>query len=337
VVGVVLVLLLGAGVLVSARFGQLPVSGTQMAGAALDGIGIRTSWANDDIVMSTLQQIRFPRLALSVVVGAGLATGGVIMQAIFGNPLAEPGVVGVSSGAALGAAVAIVTGVTFAGGATIALAAFIAGFGSTLLVYATARANGRTEVVTLLLTGIAVNAFAGAGIALMLFIGDTAAREQVVFWQLGSLNGARWHEALITLALVVPSSVVAIALGRKYDVLSLGERSAAHLGIRVESLRMASIALVAVLTAAAVSFAGIIAFVGLVVPHSIRMLCGPAHRGLLTLSMLAGAVLLVWCDLAARSIVDGADLPIGMLTALIGGPFFFVLIRQARQRAGGWR
>ncbi|MFD1858648.1 iron ABC transporter permease [Aeromicrobium camelliae] len=337
---VVLATLTGAllvGLVVSARVGQLPVSTTDVVGAALARLGITSGWApSDEVVAMTLEQIRFPRVALSALVGAALAVGGAVMQAIFGNPLAEPGVVGVSSGAALGAAAAIASGVSVAGGAGVAAAAFVCGFLATFLVYVTARANGRTEVVTLLLTGIAVNAFAGAGIALVMFVGDTASREQIVFWQLGSLNGARWHEVAVVTAIVVPTTLIALALARRYDLLSLGERSAAHLGVRVEALRVGSIALVALLTAAAVAFAGIISFVGLVVPHSIRMLLGPSHRGLLAASAIAGAALLVWCDLLARTAVAGADLPIGMITALIGGPFFFVLIRQARSRAGGW-
>lgn len=330
-----LVVTLVIGVVVSAAIGQLPVDVTDVLGAALKSVGISTSWyPSDDIVAQTLTQIRFPRLALGIVVGACLAVGGVIMQAIFGNPLAEPGVVGVSSGAALGAAAVIAAGVT-AAGAT-AAAAFVAGFLATLLVYLTARAEGRTEVVTLLLTGIAVNAFAGAGIALTMFLGNTSAREQIVFWQLGSLNGARWHEVAFVTLVAVPSISIAFALARRYDLLSLGERSAAHLGVRVELLRIGSIGIVALVTAAAVSFAGIIAFVGLVVPHAMRMLLGPAHRTLIVASVIAGAALIVWCDLVARTLVPGADLPLGMLTALIGGPFFFVLIRQTRARSGGW-
>ncbi|RLV54725.1 iron ABC transporter permease [Aeromicrobium phragmitis] len=325
------------GLVVSARVGQLPVSTTDVLGATLARLGIASDWMpSDEVIAMTLEQIRFPRVALSALVGAALAVGGAVMQAIFGNPLAEPGVVGVSSGAALGAAAAIVSGISVAGGASVAVAAFVSGFVATVLVYVTARANGRTEVVTLLLTGIAVNAFAGAGIALVMFMGDTASREQIVFWQLGSLNGARWQEVAVVAVIVVPTTLIALALARRYDLLSLGERSASHLGVRVEALRIGSIALVALLTAAAVAFAGIISFVGLVVPHSMRMLLGPSHRGLLVASVIAGAALLVWCDLLARTAVAGADLPIGMITALIGGPFFFVLIRQARSRAGGW-
>nr|WP_269078808.1 iron ABC transporter permease [Demequina globuliformis] len=330
-------LLLVAGMVSSAGVGQLTVSVTEVVGAALQGLGWQTAWAPDsDVTYQALWQIRFPRVAMSLAVGAALAVAGAVMQAIFGNPLAEPGVVGVSAGAALGAALAIVSGGVFAGVLGTAGLAFAGGVGATLLVYFMARAQGRTEVVTLLLTGIAVNAFAGAGLALVIFIGDSAAREQIVFWQLGSLNGSRWNEVAVVVALSIVAGAVAFAFARHYDLLALGERTAGHLGLRVERLRVVSIIVVAVLTGAAVAFAGIIAFVGLVVPHAVRMMVGPAHRMLLAGSLLGGATLMVWADLLARTAVTGAELPIGLLTSLIGGPFFFWLLRRARSKQGGW-
>lgn len=329
--------LLVCGTFVSASVGQLPVSPRDVAGAMLHGIGVDTSWRPDDaIIEQTLLQIRFPRVAMSILVGATLAVAGAVMQAIFGNPLAEPGVVGVSAGAALGAAAAIAFGITAFGGWGVALLAFAGGFVATVLVYATARVGGRTEVVTLLLTGIAVNAFAGAGLALVMFAADTGSREQIVFWQLGSMNGSRWSEVLIVAAAGLPACVAACLLARRYDLLSLGERTAAHLGLKVERLRIGSILLIAVLTGVAVAFAGIISFVGLVVPHLVRMMLGPAHRTLLIASTLGGAALVVWADLLARTMVAGSDLPIGLLTSLIGGPFFFYLVRTTRAKSGGW-
>ncbi len=329
--------LLVVGVLVSAAVGQLPIAITEVIGALGQGIGIDNAWSPDDEVLyQALWQIRFPRVAMSLLVGASLAVAGAVMQAIFGNPLAEPGVVGVSSGAALGAATAIVSGGALAGVLGTASLAFVGGVGATLLVYFMARSNGRTEVVTLLLTGIAVNAFAGAGLAFLLFAGDSSSREQIVFWQLGSLGGSRWDEVVMVAILAAVAITAAMLLARRFDLLSLGERTAGHLGVRVERLRIMSIVLVAVLTGAAVAFAGIIAFVGLVVPHAIRMLLGPSHRMLITASMIGGGLLLVWADLFARTAVTGAELPIGLLTSLIGGPFFFYLLRYARSRQGGW-
>lgn len=333
----VLALVLVIGIVVSAAVGQFPIAVTEVVGSFLQRVGISTAWAPaDELHEQALWQIRLPRVAMAVLVGAALAIAGTVMQAVFGNPLADPGVVGVSAGAALGAAFAIVTGVAVAGVGTIAFFAFLGGMGATILVYVTARANGRTEVVTLLLTGIAVNAFAGAGLALMLFMGDTASREQIVFWQLGSLNGSRWNEVAVVAVFTVLAGAIALTLARRYDLLALGERTASHLGVRVERLRIVSVLLVAILTGAAVAYVGIIAFVGLVVPHAMRMVLGPGHRLLLPASAIGGSALLVFADVAARTLVQGAELPIGLLTSLIGGPFFFYLLIRTRSRQGGW-
>jgi iron complex transport system permease protein len=324
-------------IILSSMVGQLPITPAEIIGSILRAAGIQNSWApTDDIVEATLWIVRFPRIVMGLAVGAALAVAGAVMQAIFGNPLAEPGVVGVSSGAALGASAAIVFGVTALGSWSIALFAFAGGLLATLLVYVVSRANGRTEVVTLLLTGIAINAFAGAGLAFLLFIANTASREQVVFWQLGSLNGSLWSEVLPVAVVTALGLVTALVLAPRYDILALGERNARHLGINVEALRIGSIVLVAMLTGVAVAFCGIIAFVGLVVPHLIRMIIGPAHRPLILASAVGGGALLTFADLIARTIVSGADLPIGMLTSLIGGPFFFFLLYRQRKRSGGW-
>jgi iron complex transport system permease protein len=308
-----------------------------VAGSLLRAIGIDTAWApTDPVVESTLWVVRFPRIVMGLAVGAALAVAGAVMQAIFGNPLAEPGVVGVSSGAALGASAAIALGASVLGGPGVALFAFIGGLLATLLVYAVARAGGRTEVVTLLPTGIAVNAIAQAGIAFVLFVADTASREQIVFWQLGSLGGSRWDQVALVAVVAAVGIALALVLARRYDLLALGERNARHLGVDVERLRLVSIVLVALLTGAAVAFTGIIAFVGLVVPHLIRMIIGPAHRGLILASAVGGGALLVVADLLTRTLVAGAELPIGMLTSLVGGPFFFWLLYRQRRRSGGW-
>ena len=336
VVTITIVLLL-VGVVLSASLGQLPIGASQVIGTVLQAVGIDYGAAPEDrLIQQTLWQIRFPRVMMSMLVGASLAVAGGVMQAIFGNPLAEPGVVGVSSGAALGAATAITFGLSIFGNWTIAVLAFLGGLIATLIVYSTARSQGRTEVVTLLLTGIAVNAFAGAGLALINFAGDTQSREQIVFWQLGSLNGSRWNEVFIVGLVATIATLLALGLSSQYDLLSLGDRTASHLGVKVERLRIFSVVLVALLTGVGVAFVGIIAFVGLVVPHLIRMLIGPGHRWLLLLSVIGGATLLVYADLLARTLIPAADLPIGMLTSLVGGPFFFWLIRRNRRKAGGW-
>jgi len=330
------IVLIGAA-LASSMIGQVAISPAEVIGSVLRAVGVPNDWApRDPIVEATLWVVRFPRVLMAVVAGAALAVAGAVMQAIFGNPLAEPGVVGVSSGAALGAALAIVLDLTVFGGWSTAVLAFAGGFGAVLLVYLVSRSRGRTEVVTLILTGIAVNAFGGAGLAFLLFAADKASREQIVFWQLGSLNGSLASETGIVAVVAVLATALALRLAPRYDLLALGERNAAQLGVHVERLRIVSIVLVALLTGAAVAFCGVIAFVGLIVPHLIRMVNGPRHRPLVTGSALGGAALLVVADLLARTLVWGAELPIGMLTSLIGGPFFFALLLRQRRAAGGW-
>ncbi|GAA0607154.1 iron ABC transporter permease [Kribbella sandramycini] len=332
-----LVVALVALVIVAAGIGQLRIPPAEIVGSILHRLGLdlgpMPAHPQGD---NALWKVRFPRVALAVLVGASLATAGALMQGVFGNPLAEPSVVGVSSGAAVGASLVIVTGVNFLGNWTIAAAAFVTGLGTTLLVHSLSRAGGRTEVVTLVLTGIAVNSLAFTLISFATFIANTSAREQLVFWQLGSLNGATWPAVTAVLPFTVVGVVASIILARRLDLLSLGDRSAAHLGVDVERLRLTVIVVVALLVGAGVAFAGIIGFVGLVVPHLIRMIAGPGHRLLLPASALGGAVLTIVADLLARTLIRNADLPIGMITSLVGAPFFFWLLRRTRIRQGGW-
>ncbi|TQM32829.1 FecCD family ABC transporter permease [Nocardia bhagyanarayanae] len=323
--------------LASAAIGQVPTSPAEVAGSVLHRIGLDLgplpAHPSGDV---TLWEVRFPRVVLAMLVGAALATAGALLQGVFANPLAEPGVIGVSAGAAVGAGTVIVVGGAFVAAWSVAAAAFVAGLFTTLLVYLLARSNGRTEVVTLVLTGVAINAFAGGLIAFLLFVASPAARDQIVFWQLGSLNGANWDSVAVVAPLAALGVFAAIVVAPRLDLLALGESAARHLGVDVERLRRNVIVIVAVLATAGVAFTGIILFVGLIVPHLVRMIVGPGHRVLIPLSAIVGAVVLLAADVAARSLVDNADLPLGMLTSLIGGPFFFWLLRRTRARAGGW-
>lgn len=325
------------GVLWAGASGQFAIAPQDVIGA----IARRVTGAQplDDatrLADATLWTVRFPRVVMALLVGSALAVGGALMQGVFGNPLAEPGIVGVSAGAAAAACIVIVLGLTVLGSWTLVAGAFLGGLVATAVVYATARQGGRTEVVTLVLTGIAVNAVAGAVMALMTFLGTNQTREEIVFWQLGSLNASRWAEVGVAAPVILVCLALTVVVARPLDLLSLGEKPARHLGVDVERLRIGVIVMVAILTSAAVAFTGIIAFVGLVVPHVIRMIAGPGHRILLPASALCGAVLLLYADTIARTAVPYADLPIGLLTSLIGGPFFFYLIRRMRRGAGGW-
>lgn len=326
-----------AAAIIAAGAGQVQIPPSEVLGSILHKMGLDIGPAPAHPQgESALWVVRFPRVVLALFVGAALATAGGLMQGVFGNPLAEPSIVGVSSGAAVGAATAFVVGGALASGWGVAGAAFIAGLLTTFLVYALSRSGGKTEVVTLVLTGVAVNAVASALLALLTFMASTAAREQIVFWQLGSLNGATWNQVAIVAPLSLVGIVVSIMIARKIDLLSLGERAARHLGVNVEQLRIIAVVLVAIMTASGVAFSGIIAFVGLVVPHLVRMIAGPGHRILLPASAVGGAFVLVLADLVARTLVENADLPLGMLTSLVGGPFFFWLLRRTRARQGGW-
>ncbi|MER5500360.1 iron ABC transporter permease [Streptomyces sp. NPDC002561] len=296
-----------------------------LGGAALDRVGESVLW-----------NVRLPRVVLALLVGASLGCAGALMQGVFGNPLAEPGVIGISSGAAVGAVGSIALGLTFLGNWTITVCAFVAGLATVLLVYALSRSGGRTEVVTLILTGIAVNAFAGALIGLFVFFADNAQISQITFWQLGSLAQATWPKVLAVLPCAALGLLVAPFHARKLDLLALGERPARHLGVDVERLRIVLVLVVALLTAAAVAVAGIISFVGLLVPHLLRMANGPGHRFLVPGSALGGALVLVVGDLAARTVAAPAELPLGVLTAFFGSPFFFWLLRRTRRKQGGW-
>ena len=322
-----LVMLLIVGLVASAALGQYNIPLTDVFRGLLHPLGIGPA-PQDKTAMAVLWTIRFPRLALGVVVGAGLATSGAVMQAVFSNPLAEPGIVGVSSGAALGAAVAIVTFPNALAGFGVPAAAFCTGLAAAMLVYVLSRSRGRSQVVALVLTGIAVTAVASALTSVTTYIAPTTARDQIVFWQMGSLAGASWAHVAVVAVIVAFGLVWAALISRQLDTLALGDTAAGHVGIKVGLVRICAITLSALLASAAVAYAGVIGFVGLIVPHLLRLVMGPSNRFLVPGSMLGGAVLITASDLIARNLIPFADLPIGIFTALVGGPTFFILLRH---------
>ncbi|MEM5985350.1 FecCD family ABC transporter permease [Corynebacterium hesseae] len=288
--------------------------------------------SQESLTASVVWNIRLPRLVLGLLVGAALGVAGTLMQAIFANPLAEPSIIGVTSGAGVGAAVAIVFNLTFARTFTAPALAFLSALLVTFIIYQLARHNGRVTVVNLILTGIAINAVCNAIISFMVYLAPTANREAIIFWQMGSFNGSQWKHVWVVLPVVLVGLAVALCLGRQLDILALGERAAAHTGVDVPMLRIVAIVTSAVLTAAAVSFAGLIGFVGLIVPHLLRSIVGPQNHILIPASALGGAVLIGFADVAARTLIPFADLPIGIFTALVGGPTFFVLLRRMMRK-----
>jgi iron complex transport system permease protein len=289
--------------------------------------------ARDKLV---LWSIRIPRIGAAAMIGALLAASGAIMQGLFRNPLADPALVGVSSGGALAAAAAIVItdsqigqSLHFMQHQLLPIAAFVGSLLTTIVLYSIASRAGRTSIAIFLLAGIAIAAIANAGIGLLVFVADDRQLRDITFWMLGSLSGATWPK-LGSLAPVLGLAAIAcVSIARGLDVLVLGEAEAFHSGVDVERLKRISIVLVSAMTGVAVSVCGVVGFVGIVVPHLLRLVIGPAHRLLLPGSMLLGAVLMTGADTLARTIVAPAEMPIGVLTAAIGAPFFlFMLLRQ---------
>jgi len=327
----------------AATIGAAGIPLHRLLAAAGFGAGDPDLIARDRLV---LWSIRLPRIAIASMVGALLAVAGAIMQGLFRNPLADPALVGVSSGGAFAAAFTIVIlDNAIAATTTIVIgdrlgwplpfellpiAAFVGALSTTTALYSIATHESRTSAAIFLLGGLAIAALANAGIGLLVFVADDRQLRDITFWMLGSLSGATWPK-LATLAPVLALALIAcVSIARGLDVLVLGEAEAFHSGVDVERLKRISIVLVSAMTGVAVSVCGVVGFVGIVVPHLLRLVIGPAHRLLLPASILLGAVLMVGADTLARTIVAPADMPIGILTAAIGAPFFLAMLLRQR-------
>lgn len=285
-----------------------------------------------------LFNIRLPRVLLALGLGAVLATTGAVMQGLFRNPLADPSLIGVSSGASVGASIVIVLAssllqfVTPVGLTMVAAGAFLGGFVATLLVYRLATNSTGTSVATMLLAGIAISALAGALNSLLSYFADNDMLRQISLWQMGNLSTANWPRVGLIGAVVVLLTLTLPRDRRALNALLLGESEARHLGIDVQRVKTRLIILTALGVGISVAVAGLVAFVGLVVPHVIRLLIGPDHRWLLPGSAIAGALLMLVADNIARTVVLPAELPTGIITALLGAPFFVALLVQQRVR-----
>ncbi|THD01533.1 heme ABC transporter permease [Panacagrimonas perspica] len=295
----------------------------------------------DATTVAVIRDLRLPRVLLALLVGASLACAGATMQGLFRNPLADPGLVGVASGAAL-AAVATIVGSQFIAlpgpwlPFTTPLAAFGGGLIAAALAERLASSAGYSRSSTLLLAGLAINAIAGAGIGLLTQLAGDAALREAIFWLFGSLSKSGWTELSVAGPLLVAVLILLPRDARALNALLLGESEALHLGVNVEALRRRLTLLIVVAVATCVALTGIIGFVGLIVPHLLRLTLGPDHRLLIPASALGGAALLAFADLASRTMLAPAETPIGILTALIGGPFFLALLIHLRGRAEAW-
>lgn len=288
-----------------------------------------------------VQEIRLPRLLLGVLVGAGLAVAGAAMQGLFRNPLADPGLVGVSTGAALAAVSVLVLGHTLFSQWTAAFgyyalpfAAFLGGLAVTWLIYGIANRNGRTDVGLMLLAGIAINAVAGAITGVLTYYASDEALRGLTFWSMGSIASASWQDVGLAAVPILLAIVLLPMYGKALNALLMGERVSEHIGFNIKGAKRMIITLTALSVGAAVAVSGVIGFVGLVAPHLVRQLIGPDHRWLLPTSALVGAILVVLSDSIARVIVAPAELPIGLIMAGIGGPFFLWLLLNRKNRVG---
>lgn len=325
--------------LLGLMLGALSIPPLQVIGSLIPPLAAWLDAPPDAFQASTVLELRLPRVALALLVGASLAQSGAAMQGLFRNPLADPGLVGVASGAAAAAALALLLARSAPGWLQLGLAptaAFGGGLASAALAARLARLEGYTRVTTLLLAGLAVNALAAAGIGFIISIADPTALRSISFWMFGSLAKAGWMEIAVA---APPLLMVLLWLPRQaraLDALLLGEAEALHLGVDVERLKRQVLIAVVLAVSCCVALSGLIGFIGLLVPHLLRLAIGPEHRLLLPASALGGAALLAAADLVARLAFMPQELPVGVLTAALGAPFFLLLLLRYRDRVEGW-
>ncbi|GAA1079369.1 FecCD family ABC transporter permease [Nocardiopsis composta] len=323
-----------AAMVLGASVGPLYVPFAEVVQIVAGKLGLASAAGPDQRDVSVVWQLRVPRVLLGAMVGAALAMSGAALQSLFNNPLADPGIIGVSGGASTGAVAVIVLAGGTASAWPVPLGAFAAGLGVSALIYALARPGRTRGTARLLLVGIAVGSGCQALTGFFTYIADDAQLQTLTFWQMGSLGKADWEQVAAVVPVFAVAAVILARSARTLDVLTLGERQAQHLGLNVKRSRAVIVVATALLTGAAVAFAGTIGFVGLVVPHIVRILTGPGHRALLPLSAITGSVLLIAADTASRTLNPPSEIPIGLFTAAAGAPFFLFLI--VRMKRSSW-
>ena len=318
--------------LVSLSLGPVDIPTSHIAWIILSSVGfdVPEFGRTEQLV---IDQIRLPRIIVGASVGMALGVAGATMQGLFRNPMADPGIIGVSAGGALGAVIAIATGTAALFFLALPAFAFVGAMAAAFLVYGIAAVGGRFSMATLLLAGVAVNAFLGAVIsAIIIILPDNEALREILFWLAGGLDSRSWEHVRIATPLIVASTAVLLLMSRDLNLLMLGDDEARSMGVRVGLTRIILLAAAALATGAAVAVSGTIAFVGLVIPHILRLVLGPDNRVLIPLSALAGAVFVILADTVARTIIEPAEFRVGILTAFVGAPFFILLlIKNNRQ------
>ncbi len=329
---VLLLLTLGAAlsVVVSITLGPTPISVPQVFGV-LGSRVLGQPNTGDRLSETIVLQIRLPRILMALLVGAALSISGSAMQGLFRNPLADPYTLGISSGAFLGMAVVLAYDFYPIGSATVPLLGFLSATATALVVYSIARVGGRVPLETVILAGVAVGFLLGSVASFILYT-SVIQRPQILFRLLGSLSGAGWEQLEVAFLPIALGGIVLFLLARGLDAMAQGEEAALHLGVPVEAFKAGALAAASLVTATAVGFSGIIGFVGLIIPHTTRLLVGPNQRLLLPASALAGGIFLLWADNLARVAIAPAEMPLGIVTALSGSPFFLYLLRRSKRR-----
>lgn len=338
---VLLVLLLLGTMVFALGVGSVSIPRSEVMHVLLQGFGIDTGHEVLPKYEVIVWQVRLPRVFLAVVVGMALASAGAAFQGLFRNPMADPFVIGVSSGAAVGASLALFLSLSFSfmGLSSLTILGFIGALLTVLFVYNLARVDGYVAVSTLLLAGIATGSFLSAVVSLLIYfsrgVGDRMAA--IVFWLMGGLGGANWSQVLSITPWVILGILVLVYYARDLNAMVLGEETAYNLGINVERTKKIILFTGSLLTAAAVSLTGIIGFVGLIVPHIVRLVIGADHRFLIPTSAIVGGLFLLLADTLARTILSPSEIPVGIITAFFGAPFFlFLLKKRKNQVLGGW-
>ncbi|MFC4799366.1 FecCD family ABC transporter permease [Neobacillus sp. GCM10023253] len=332
------VLLLFSGVIsLSLGSANLPLS--QVWGILLHQLPFLHSLIDSNWPESAEQiilKVRLPRVFLAILVGACLSLAGAGFQGVLRNPLADPYTLGVASGSAVGAAFIILFGyhTSLFGNWTIPLVAFVTGLISLLVVLRLANVHGKFKLETIILSGVVVSAFLGSLVSFMVSMSDQVVNE-IVFWLMGSLALRGWSFTFVLMPYLAIGIVVLLSYGRTLNLFALGERQAAHLGVNIKRTRLVVLVVSTLITAAAVSIVGTIGFVGLVVPHLVRLIVGPDYRLLLPLSVIFGAIYVLWADTIARTLLSPTEIPLGVVTAFLGAPFFAYLLRRSKQMTGG--
>lgn len=332
---ILIVLLLGI-IIIALHLGTIKVPVLGGLQSIWQGLGIPVTVTNplEPEQEAVLWYIRMPRILIGLMVGASLALAGAVMQGIFSNPLADPGIMGVSAGASLGAVIAISLGLTSMGMFYMPMFAFVGAFMAVSITILLTMRGGRVETATLLLAGVAISMLLGAFTSGILTLMNEYRLREFLFWMVGGLDFRRWEHVFLAIGPFLIGTTILITLGRQLNVLVLGDTEAKALGVPVMLYRLVFLFLASFITATAVCVSGAIGFVGLIIPHIVRILVGPDHRVLLPVSALAGALFLIFCDTLGRVLAAPSEIRVGIMTALLGAPYFLYLLRRVRQKGG---